>query len=112
MQTEFGKITFSKKIVSQVVKDSALQSYGVVGLTEPLFLKKVSSFLKSPSTRGIDVRFTDEDNVDIRLYVILEYGVNISEVVKNLSERVKYDVKNLLGIHVHSINITVSGVKG
>jgi len=36
--------------------------------------------------RGVDVKF-NEDSISIRLYIVVEYGVKISEVARNVQER-------------------------
>ncbi len=42
--------------------------------------------------RGVDVQF-NEDSISIQLYIVVEYGLKISEVARNVQERVKYTWK-------------------
>lgn len=60
--------------------------------------------------RGVDIQF-NEDSISIQLYIVVEYGVKISEVARNVQERVKYAVESLLGLKVDRINVKVQGVR-
>jgi uncharacterized alkaline shock family protein YloU len=45
------------------------------------------------------------------MYVIMLYGVKISEVAGNVQQQVKHSLENMLGISVDKINIYVQGIK-
>ena len=49
--------------------------------------------------------------VAINLYIIVEYGVSIAAVAKNVIETVKYRVETLCGVKVSSVNVTVEGIR-
>jgi len=61
-------------------------------------------------TRGVRVS-TQGDRVFIDLFIIVEYGVSINTVAKNVIERAKYNVENLTGMTVEQVNVTVHGVR-
>ena len=53
-----------------------------------------------------------EDNtISIELYVILQYGTNISTVANNIIDRVKYTVEKITSINVSKIDINVQGIR-
>ena len=53
-----------------------------------------------------------EDNkIEIELYVIMQYGINISTVANNIIERVKYSVENTTSIKVSKIDVNVQGIR-
>ncbi|MGO2617416.1 MAG: Asp23/Gls24 family envelope stress response protein, partial [Lactococcus cremoris] len=45
------------------------------------------------------------------VYVVISYGVKISEVAKNIQERVRFNLENQLGITASSVNVYVQNVK-
>ena len=45
------------------------------------------------------------------MYIIVSYGVKISEVASNLQSTVKYTLEKTLNVKVNSINIFVQGVR-
>jgi uncharacterized alkaline shock family protein YloU len=65
---------------------------------------------KENLSRGVEVRFIDDQTV-IDLYIIVSYGVRISEVAHNIIDKVAYTVQKVLGIEVAKVNINVQGVK-
>ena len=61
-------------------------------------------------SRGVKV-VSQGNEVSIELYIIVEYGISIATVAKNVMETVKYNVENLTGVTVKKVNITVEGVR-
>jgi uncharacterized alkaline shock family protein YloU len=47
--------------------------------------------------RGVDIQF-HEDSISVQLYIVVEYGVKISEVARIVQERVKYAIETTLGL--------------
>ncbi len=61
-------------------------------------------------SRGVKV-YTQDNEVIIDLFIIVEYGISIAAVAKNVIDTVKYNVENLTGTTVKKVNITVEGVR-
>lgn len=112
VETRLGKITVSQYLVSQITANSALESYGVKGIgRKKLSTAFFSKILGKKTYKGIVVKFLDETTVEITVPILVEYGVNIPEVVKNVIERIKYDVERLTSLKVKNVNVIVQGVK-
>lgn len=60
--------------------------------------------------KGVDVGFV-EDQITIDLYVIMEYGVRVSEVAQNIMGSVRFNVEKALGIPVEEVNVHVQGLR-
>jgi uncharacterized alkaline shock family protein YloU len=60
--------------------------------------------------RGVEV-IEVEGGLSIDLYVIVQYGMRISEVAHNLQETVKFDVERAVNVPVIEVNVNVQGVK-
>ncbi|OUK39244.1 hypothetical protein BU183_05450, partial [Enterococcus faecium] len=53
-----------------------------------------------------------EDNgIAVDVYTIISYGTKISEVSRNVQEKVKYNLEALLGVTANSVNVFVQGVR-
>ena len=61
--------------------------------------------------RGVDVQYIEDDKVSVTSHIVVEYGVKISEVARNIQERVKYAIEDTLGLQVVNIDIRVQGVR-
>lgn len=45
------------------------------------------------------------------MYIIVGYGLKISEVSKNVQDSVKFNLSNQLGINTKAVNVIVQSVK-
>jgi uncharacterized alkaline shock family protein YloU len=109
--SRLGKIEVSAQAIAHVAGRAAAQCYGVVGIaSRGSSLVGVEMLPPLRYGRGIDVRFV-QDHVAIEVYVVLEYGLRISEVARNLIKEVKYAVESALGLHVVEVNVNVQGLR-
>jgi uncharacterized alkaline shock family protein YloU len=60
--------------------------------------------------RGVQVRVVEE-RIVIDLYVVLEYGIRVSEVAHNIMENVNFRVERALGVPIHEVNVHVQGLR-
>lgn len=109
VNNKFGCIEIDKQVISQIVYRAAMESYGLVGFSQKI--KGIVELLKEGNaTKG--VRVTEVDNkIEIELFVIMQYGINISTVANNIIERVKYSVEKDTGLEVSKIDINVQGIR-
>jgi uncharacterized alkaline shock family protein YloU len=59
--------------------------------------------------KGVEVVPVD-DGLAIDVYVIVQYGIRISEVAHNLQETVKFEVERTVNVPVLQVNVNVQGV--
>jgi uncharacterized alkaline shock family protein YloU len=106
-----GKIEVSAQAIARVAGRAAAQCYGVVGIAARRpGLSGVELLPPARYDHGVDVRFT-HDHVAIEVHVVMEYGLRISEVARNLIKDVKYAVESALGLHVVEVNVNVQGLR-
>lgn len=106
-----GKIEVSAQAIAAVAGRATIECYGVVGIAarHPRFTT-LELLTPEQYRRGIDVRFV-EDHVAIEVSVVLEYGLRISEITRNLIKDVRYAVEQSLGLHVVEVNVYVQGLR-
>jgi uncharacterized alkaline shock family protein YloU len=106
-----GKIEVSPKAISHLASRAAQRSYGVVGLASRHARPGWAELLRREEVyKGVEVEFAD-GKVIINLYVVIEYGVRISEVARNIMSNVKFALESALGISVVQVNVTVQGIR-
>ncbi|HPP30866.1 MAG TPA: Asp23/Gls24 family envelope stress response protein [Soehngenia sp.] len=111
IKNEIGSIFIEDTVIQEIVGLSVIESYGVVDKASKDSFEGIFSFFGfDPSYKGIKVTINDND-VDVDIYLILEYGVKISTVCQNIIERVKYNLKYYTGINIGDINIFVQGIR-
>ncbi|SDY73944.1 Uncharacterized conserved protein YloU, alkaline shock protein (Asp23) family [Evansella caseinilytica] len=112
MKTKYGKIDVSKEVVAVIAGGAAIDCYGIVGMASQQQLKDgITDLLgKENLGRGVVIREKEEE-LHIDMYIIVSYGTKISEVAHNVQSKVKYQLEQMLGLQVDSVNIFVQGVR-
>ncbi len=83
-----GNLHVANDVLADIVGNAAMECYGVVGMTAPNAADGIAKILPaSRLRRGVVVNTTDE-GVRVELYVVIEYGTNISTVSQNLVDQV------------------------
>lgn len=107
---QYGNIEIDKSVIAQVAYRAAMESYGLVGLAYKQ--KGIVELLKGDNvTKGVNVEELEDNTIAIELYVIIQYGTNISTVANNIIDRVKYTVENMTALKVSKIDINVQGIR-
>ncbi|MBN2908739.1 Asp23/Gls24 family envelope stress response protein [Polycladomyces sp. WAk] len=104
-----GTVRIADDVVAVIAGLAATKTKGIAsmsgGITEGL-AKRVSG---KNVTRGVSVEVGQvETAIDLR--VIVEYGVKINEVARELQQNVKEAVETMTGLRVVEVNVKVEGV--
>jgi uncharacterized alkaline shock family protein YloU len=107
----WGRIEVFPSAVAAIAGHAALRCYGVSGMAARGLRDGVAELLRREGVdRGTDV-VEVEGGLAIDLYVIVQYGMRISEVAHNLQETVKFEVERAVNVPVVEVNVNVQGVK-
>ena len=80
IKNENGLIRISNAVIAKIAGYAATKCYGVVGMAMRTGKDGLARLLKKENLdKGIKIKVED-DKVDITLFVIMEYGVNIGTV--------------------------------
>ena len=112
LKTQAGTIEIANEVIATVVGGAATDIYGIVGMASKNQIRdNLNEILRKENySKGVVVR--QEDNgVAVDVYTIVSYGTKISEVSKNVQEKVKYNLETMLGITANSVNVYVQGVR-
>jgi uncharacterized alkaline shock family protein YloU len=105
-----GRIEVSPMAVATIVNHAVLNSYGVVGMSSKNLVDGLAQVLRPESRRGVEVHI-DEDEIVIELYVVIEYGVRIATVARNIMSSVKFNVEKAMGVPITYVNVHVQGLR-
>jgi uncharacterized alkaline shock family protein YloU len=101
---ELGRLTVSREAVAEIVAETALGCYGVVGLTAGSRVKRVFR------REGIQVE-GDARGLRIELHVVVEHGLNLAEVAATVRSQVAYEVERLAGFPVAAVEVVIQRVR-
>ena len=110
--TKLGSINISNDVIATIVGGAAMECYGVVGMASQKVLKDgfYELLKKEDYARGIIVTSQDTGIV-VDMYIIVGYGMKISEIVSEVQKKVKYVLETALDVEVEAINVYVQGVR-
>lgn len=100
-----GKVEIAEDFFVDLVNNVAAESFGVVGMPND-FLRRFRSLVKNGNSNGAVIK-KEEDKLYIDLHIEIKYGVNIAETIKNLTEKVKYVIKDCTGLETENINVYI-----
>ncbi|HPZ00793.1 MAG TPA: Asp23/Gls24 family envelope stress response protein [Clostridiales bacterium] len=86
--------------------------FGVVGMEDTNAFQGIRSFFDRKHKyldKGVAVRSVAGGLV-IDLHIRVTYGINISTVVQNIVEKVRYTVENVTGMNVREVNVYVDSM--
>ncbi|GAA0367378.1 Asp23/Gls24 family envelope stress response protein [Alkalibacterium iburiense] len=112
MNSEYGNIEMSNDVISTVVGGAATEIFGIVGMASRNQVRDgINEILNRDNySRGVVVNQEDNE-ISIDVHIIVSYGTKITEVSKNVQERVAYQLEHDLGIKANSVNVFVQGVR-
>lgn len=112
INTQHGNVDIATDVIATVVGASTTEIFGVVGMTSKNAVKdNFRNILGQENySKGVVVTTTDNQTI-IGVYVVVSYGIKISEVAKNIQERIRFNLENQLGIVAAKVNVYVQNVK-
>ncbi|MDR1795022.1 MAG: Asp23/Gls24 family envelope stress response protein [Erysipelotrichaceae bacterium] len=110
--TKLGNIQISKEAIAALTGGIVSECYGVVGMASQKFLKDgLAELLKKENYgRGIVVKQV-AGGIQLDLYIVVSYGVRISQVTTEIQSRVKYELERYLDEKLTAVNVFVQGIR-
>jgi uncharacterized alkaline shock family protein YloU len=108
---QWGRVEVFPSAVAAIAGHAALRCYGIAGMSARGLRDGFAELLHRESVdRGVEVMET-EGGLAIDIYVIIQYGIRITEVAHNLQRAVKFAVERSVNVPVLEVNVNVQGVR-
>jgi uncharacterized alkaline shock family protein YloU len=109
---ENGNINYSEEVLAKVVGLSTMECYGVVGMVSKNATEGLWELMRIENlSKGVKIQLTDEEKLQIELFIMVEYGTKISVIANNIIQKVRYSVENYTGLKVSTITVNVQAVR-
>ena len=106
-----GRVEVSPRAIATIAGRAVAQCYGVVGVADRrLRFGRVELAPPGEYARGVDVRVVD-GHIVVDVYVVLEYGLRVSEVAQSVMATVRFAVESALGARVVRVNVNVQALR-
>lgn len=112
IKTKFGTIDIANNVIATVVGGAATDIYGIVGMASRNQIRdNLNDILNRENyARGVVVRQQD-NGVSVEVNIVVGYGTKISEVCRNVQDKVKYNLETMLGVTANEVTVIVQGVR-
>ena len=108
---QWGRIEVFPSAVAAIAGHAALRCYGIMGMAARGLRDGFAELLRRENVdRGVEVVEVD-GGLAIDVFVIVQYGLRISEVAHNLQEAVRFEVERSVNVPVVQVNVNVQGVR-
>ncbi|MCR4963118.1 MAG: Asp23/Gls24 family envelope stress response protein [Firmicutes bacterium] len=112
IKTDLGMIDISKEVIATLAGLAATECFGIVGMVSSrIFSDGISELLGRESlSKGVEVA-DKNDELSIKVNIVVGYGTKISVIANNVMENVKYIVEKYTGIPVNRVEVNIQGVR-
>lgn len=104
LDLEHGRLTIAREAVAEIVAETTLGCYGVVGLSAGT---RVGRMFRR---EGITVE-GPAAALRVGVHVVVEHGLNLAEVASTVRSHVAYDVERLTGLSVAAVEVVIQRVR-
>ena len=111
-KTEKGTVTMDSNVFSMIALETALRREEIFAVTNARGKRIRTRGTGRENLGFIEVGFTEKDDeIDLRIYVILNFGKSIRTVAKEFGREVRESIRDITGISVRNLTMVVTGVK-
>jgi uncharacterized alkaline shock family protein YloU len=108
LHAPLGKVHISDRVISKIAGMTVSSTEGMsmnAGVVEGVF-KRISG---KSLLAGIQVNASDA-MVSIEMNIIVQYGLKIHEVCRDVQHNVQEAVERISGVYVNAVNVNVDGL--
>lgn len=95
--------------LTEFIGETVSSSYGVIGLVSPNRISKL--LIKKNYIDGIEVKKLTSGKYSVSVHLVLAYGLKITEIIKEVSKKLAYFLKQKYGDCFKEINVYVEDLK-
>lgn len=111
-ENAFGEIIIDEAVIAKIAATVASASYGVVGMAYRSTKDSVASLLKGETaSKGVKVTIDENNELDISLHIVTQYGVNINAICESIVHNVRYQVSEQTGFKVKNVTANVESIR-
>ncbi len=110
VKNQHGVIEVGDSVVAKIAGLAATECMGVVGLASAE--SSWADLLRKDSVdRGVRVHQVSEGVLRVEVNIVTKYGVSIIAVAENVIDAVKYNVENMTGMQIQSVDVCVRSIR-
>lgn len=104
-----GSVKIASDVVATIAGLAAADVKGIAGMSGGMVGGIAELLGRKNLTKGVKVEIVDQDAI-LDIYTIVEYGVAIADVAKEVQKSVRESVQTMTGLNCPTINVHIQGV--
>ncbi|MBQ7175247.1 MAG: Asp23/Gls24 family envelope stress response protein [Lachnospiraceae bacterium] len=104
-----GSVKIADDVILCIAALAATDVEGVASMAGNITNDLVSMFGVKNLRRGVKINM-EEEEVQIDLSIIVEYGYSIPAVSARVQEKVRNTIENMTGFNVSEVNVSIAGI--
>ncbi len=106
----YGKVSLTAAFFSELVSAAVQSGYGVAGMATRGTADSLRNII-TPDFPEKGVRVVESDGkINIELHIKVIYGLNITEAVRSITNKVRYVVEEATGLSVNRIDVNIDDI--
>lgn len=111
LQTDQGEIHISDAVLSDITGAAATSCYGVKGMAYRSMTDGIVHLLRPAAmSKGVHITQHDEGDITIELHIIVEHGVNMIAISREIISQVRYLVNKNTGARIRSVDVCIDSI--
>jgi uncharacterized alkaline shock family protein YloU len=104
-----GTITYATEVISTIVGVATTEVEGITSMAGSATISELLSGRPKNLSRGVKVEVGAEE-VAVDVSVIVDYGMPIQVVGRNVQENIRKSIETMTGLHIIKVDVHVLGV--
>lgn len=110
--TEMGNICITNEVFTYLAGDAATSCFGVKGMAGRSKDGARMLLRRESMSKGVEVKYNDDDSISLELHIGVDYGVNMSAVARSIIKEVSYKLQKSTGVPVKKVDVYVDSIIG
>lgn len=110
MNEKIGEIKINNDIIAVIVGKVAAEVKGVAGMSGGVVDGFAKMLGKTNPEKGVKVDMEEDNDINVMVSIIVDYGVCIPDVCSKIQVNVKEKVEKMTGKNVKAVGINVQGI--
>ena len=109
---EVGQVQIADEVIAVIASIAATEVEGVAKMSGNITSEIAGMVGMKNLSKGVKVKVDEEmEKVDINLSLIMDYGVSIPDISREVQDRVKNSIETMTGLEVSEVNIRIAGIQ-
>lgn len=109
---EVGQVQIADEVIAVIASIAATEVEGVAKMSGNITSEIAGMVGMKNLSKGVKVKIDEEmEKVDINLSLIMDYGVSIPDISREVQDRVKNSIETMTGLEVSEVNIRIAGIQ-